>query len=56
MCLLAGQKRLEDTYKDPDVLPKVNKTNMAGMKEYLPSCCRVIRASLAYIIRKTITV
>ena len=31
--LLAGQKRLKDEYKDPDVLPKVDKTNMAGMME-----------------------
>ena len=28
--LLAGQKRLEDEYKDPDVLPKVNKADRAG--------------------------
>ena len=28
--MLAGQRRLEDGYKDPDILPKVNKTDMAG--------------------------
>ena len=37
--LLTGQERLEDEYKDPDVLPKVNKVDMAGLmesiKEYL---------------------
>ena len=39
--LLAGQKRLKDEYKDPDVLPNVNKEDIAGMmeaiKEYLRS-------------------
>ena len=29
--LLAGQKRLEDSNKDPDMLPKVNKADLAGM-------------------------
>ena len=60
MHLLAGQKRLKDVYKDPDVLPKVNKVDMEGMmefiEEYLISCHGVMRAHLAYIIRKTITV
>ena len=60
MHLLVGQKRLEDEYKDLDVLPKVNKADIAGMmesiKEYLKSCCGVVRAPLAYIIRKTIIV
>ena len=28
--LLAGQKRLEDEYKYPGVLPKVNKADMQG--------------------------
>ena len=58
--LLMGQKRLKDEYKDPDMLHKVNKADMAGMmesiKEYLLSCHGVIRAPLTYIIRKTITV
>ena len=57
--LLAGQKRLEDKYKDQDVLPKVNKTYMTGMieaiKEYLRSPHSVLRVPFAYIIRKTIT-
>ena len=58
--LLAGQKRLKDEYKDTDVLPKVNKVDMAGMmesiKEYFRSCYGVIRVPLTYIITKTITV
>ena len=60
MPLLAGQKKLEDEYKDPDVLLKINKSDMAGMMEsiekYIRSHCGVVRAPLAYIIRKTITV
>ena len=40
--LIAKQSRLKDKYKDPDVLPKVNKAE--------------VRAPHAYIIRKTITV
>ena len=28
--LLAGQKKLEDEYKDPNVLPKINKSDMAN--------------------------
>ena len=31
--LLAGQKRLKDDYKDPDVLPEINKSDMAGKIE-----------------------
>ena len=58
--LLAGQKTLEDEYKDPDVLPKINKSDMAGtiesIEEYLRSHHGVIRAPLAYIIKKTILV
>ena len=58
--LLEGQKRLKDEYKDPDVLPKINKADMARMmksiKEYLRSQHGVMRAPLAYIMRKTITV
>ena len=41
MHLLAGQKRLEDEYEDPDVILKVNKADMAGtmesIEEYLQS-------------------
>ena len=57
---LVGQKKLEDEYEDPDMLPKINKSDMAGtmesIKEYLRSLCGVIKAPLAYVIRKTITV
>ena len=31
VCLKAGQKRLEDEYKDPNLLPKVKKVKMAGI-------------------------
>ena len=60
MCLLTGQEKLKDEYKDPDVLLKINKSDMAetmeSIKEYLRSHHGVVRAPLAYIIRKTITV
>ena len=59
-CLLTGQKWLEDKYKDPNVVPKVNKADMAGtmeaIKEYQRSCHSVMRAPFAYIIRKAIIV
>ena len=52
--------RLVHEYNDPRVLPKLNKADMAGMmefiEEYLRSCCGVVRAPLAYIIKKTIRV
>ena len=39
MHLLAGQKKLKDEYKDIDMMPKINKSDMAGtmeaIKEYL---------------------
>ena len=60
VCLMTGQKKLKDEYKYPDVLPKVNKSDMAGtmeaIKEYLRSCHHVIQAPLAYIFWKTIAV
>ena len=60
MHLLERQKRLKDEYKDLDVLPKINKADMTGkmesIEEYLRSCHGIVRAPLAYIIRKTITV
>ena len=53
--LLAGQKKLKDKYKDLKV-----KSDMAGMmesiKENLRSCHGVMKAHLAYIVRKTIIV
>ena len=57
---LAGQKNPKDKYKDPYVLPQVNKTDMArtmkAIKVYLRSYCGVKKASLAYIIRRNIKV
>ena len=52
--------RLKDKYKNLGVLPKVSKADMERMmesiKEYLRLCHGAIRAPLAYIIRKTITI
>ena len=60
MHLLAVQKKLKDEYKDPDVLPKINKSDIVGMmetiKEYLRSCHGVVRVLLAHVIKKTILV
>ena len=57
---LAGRKKLKDEYKDPNVLPKINISDMAGMmesiKEDLRARCGVIKAPLAYVIRETITI
>ena len=59
VCLLAGQKRLEDEYNNLGMLPKANKINVAetieSIKEYFRSHYGVIRAPHAYIIRKSIT-
>ena len=56
MCLLAGQKMLKDKYKNLDMLPKVKKADRAGtlesIKEYLRSHHGIIRAPLAYTIKK----
>ena len=58
--LLASQKGLEDNCKDTDMLPKVNKADMAVtmkvIKEYLRSYCGVMSAPLAYYIRMRIVV
>ena len=52
--------KLEDEYDNPDVLPKINWSDMTetmeAIEEYLRSCHGVVRAILAYIIRKPITV
>ena len=60
MCLLHGQKRLEDEYKYADVLPKVNRADLAGTMEYIKEHLRlfhgVVRTPLAYIIKKIIIV
>ena len=57
---MSGQKKLKDEYKDPNLLPKNNKSDMAGImeafKEYLRSCHVVVRAPFVHIIRKTIIV
>ena len=58
--LPTGQMRLKDKYKDPDMLPKVNKANMAvimkAIEEYLTLHHDIIRVPLTYIIRKTMIV
>ena len=58
--LLAGQKKLEDEYKDSNMLPKINKSDMAetmeSIEEYLRSCHGIVKAPLACVKRKTITV
>ena len=58
--LLAGQKKLKDKYRDLDVLPMINKSDMVGtmeaIKEYFRSHHGAIWAPLAYINRKTMTV
>ena len=55
--LLAGQKKLKDEYKNPDMQPKINKFDVAGtmesIKEYLRSHHGIVRVPLAYVIRKT---
>ena len=51
VCLKTGQKKLKDEYKDSNVLPKINKFDMAGImeaiKEYLRSSHGIIRVPLA---------
>ena len=59
--LMIGQKKLKDSeYKDPNVLPKINKLDMAGMIEAFKENLRlhhgVVWAPLAYVIWKIITV
>ena len=60
VCPHASQRRLEDDYKAPEVLPKVNKVNMAGtleaIKENLRSCHCIMKTPLVFIIRKTMVV
>ena len=40
--LLIGQRRPQHMYKDPKVLPKVNKADMAGMKEAIEGSISVL--------------
>ena len=60
VCLMMGQKKLKDEYKDPNMLPKINKSDVAVMmeaiKEQLRSCHSVTRAPSVYITRKTVKV
>ena len=55
-----GEKWLENNFKDPVMLAKVNKAHLTGTMEaiidYLRSCHFVVRAPLAYVIRETIAV
>ena len=30
VCLMTGQKKLKDEYEDPDMLPKINRSDIAG--------------------------
>ena len=57
-CASWQSEKFDDEDKDPNVLPKINKSDMAGMmeaiEENLRSCCGAIKAPLAYVIRKTI--
>ena len=57
---VAGQRRHKDYYKQQDVLPKINKSDMAGMMEDiekdLASCHCVMKEPLSYVMRKNIIV
>ena len=54
---LAGQKRFEDDSKEPDLLPNVNKADMAkiieAIKKFLRLCVGAVKAPLAYITKET---
>ena len=50
VCLIAGQERLKDDYKDPDV------QNNAGYQRFSRLHHVVIRAHLAQVISKTIII
>ena len=45
VCLIEGQKKLEDEYKDPNVLPKINKSDMAETMEVIEEYLRYIVVS-----------
>ena len=45
VCLLAGQKKLEDEYKDPDMLPKINKSDMTEQLRPLKSISDHVKVS-----------
>ena len=55
---MTNEKKFEDKYKDTDILQKIKKSDMSGMKEAIKEYLRsygVIEAPLACIIRKAIT-
>ena len=58
--LVSGQKKLKYHYRDHDVLPKINKSDMAGTMEVIKEYPRlhhdVVRASLANVIQKAVIV
>ena len=39
--LLAGQKKIKDDYKDTNVLPKINKFDIAWMMEVIKEYLRL---------------
>ena len=59
-CVCWLDKRGSKMSTRTQIFYQVNKANMAGkmefIEEYLRSCCDVVRAPLAYVIRKAITV
>ena len=50
--------KLDNYYNTLVVLPKLNKSDVAmeAIEKYLRLCCGVVRAPLAYFIRKIIVV
>ena len=42
VCLMMGQKKLEDEYKVPNMLPKINKSDMAGTMESIEEYLRYV--------------
>ena len=58
--LQAGQNKLKDKHKDPNMLANINKSDITGtmkaIKEYLRSSHGIVRVPLAHVNRKTIKV
>ena len=42
---MADQKKLEDEYKDPNVLPKINKSDIEGRTEAIEEYISSFRVS-----------
>ena len=38
--LMTGQKKLKDEYKEPNMLPKINKSDMEGTMKAIKECLR----------------